>query len=42
MMKLNEPARLGQSIWHDYIRRALITSGDLQALRNQGLRGWLK
>jgi transaldolase len=34
-----ELARLGQSIWYDYIRRALITSGDLQRLIDQGLRG---
>ena len=31
---------LGQSIWLDYIRRSLITSGDLQRLiREDGLRG---
>lgn len=39
MTKLNELTRLGQSIWYDYIRRALITSGDLQVLIDQGLRG---
>ena len=39
MTKLDQLARLGQSIWYDYIRRALITSGDLEALISQGLRG---
>ncbi|NVM56617.1 MAG: transaldolase, partial [Desulfobacterales bacterium] len=39
MTKLNELARLRQSVWYDYIRRALITSGDLQVLIKQGLRG---
>lgn len=29
----------GQSIWLDYIRRKLITSGELQELVGQGLRG---
>ncbi len=33
-------ARLGQSLWLDYIRRGLITSGELQAMVDQdGLRG---
>ena len=39
MTKLDQLTRLGQSIWYDYIRRALITSGDLEVLINQGLRG---
>ena len=39
MTKLNELSSLGQSVWYDYIRRAFITSGDLQALIDQGLRG---
>jgi transaldolase len=39
MTKLNDLAKLGQSIWYDYIQRVLITSGHLQALINQGLRG---
>ena len=29
----------GQSIWYNYLRRSFITSGDLQALIDQGLRG---
>jgi transaldolase / glucose-6-phosphate isomerase len=29
----------GQSIWYDYLRRSFITSGDMQALIDQGLRG---
>ncbi len=36
MTKLNELARLGQSVWYGYIRRAFITSGDLQVLIKQG------
>ncbi len=39
MTKLNELAALGQSVWLDYIRRSFITSGELQALIDQGLRG---
>jgi len=39
MTKLDELAIVGQSIWYDYIRKALITSGELQELINQGLRG---
>jgi transaldolase/glucose-6-phosphate isomerase len=39
MTKLHQLARLGQAIWLDYIRRSFITSGDLQALIDQGLRG---
>ncbi len=39
MTKLDQLASLGQSIWYDYIRKALITSGDLKVLINQGLRG---
>src|SRR5258708_24124989 len=32
--------KLGQSVWLDYIRRSLITSGELQRLINEdGLRG---
>jgi transaldolase/glucose-6-phosphate isomerase len=37
--KLHELADLGQAIWFDYIRRSFITSGDLQALIDDGLRG---
>src|SRR5712691_18607 len=39
MTKLHELAKLGQAIWYDYIRRSFITSGELAALRDQGLRG---
>ncbi|HET7584567.1 MAG TPA: bifunctional transaldolase/phosoglucose isomerase [Gemmatimonadaceae bacterium] len=30
---------LGQSVWLDYLRRGMITSGELQALIDDGLRG---
>jgi transaldolase/glucose-6-phosphate isomerase len=39
MTKLHAVADLGQAIWLDYIRRSFITSGDLQALVEDGLRG---
>lgn len=39
MLKLNELASLGQSIWYDYIRRQFITRGELQNLIDKGLRG---
>jgi transaldolase len=39
MTKLHELANVGQAIWLDYIRRSLITSGELQALVDKGLRG---
>lgn len=39
MSKLNELANLGQSIWFDYIKRDLITSGELKKLIDLGLRG---
>ena len=39
MTKLHELANLGQAIWLDYIRRSFITSGELQALVDQGMRG---
>jgi transaldolase len=39
MTKLHEAARLGQSIWLDYIRRSFIKSGQLQTLIDAGLRG---
>ncbi len=38
MAKLHQLAE-GQAIWPDYIRRSFITSGDLQALIDEGLRG---
>ncbi|HHO74905.1 MAG TPA: bifunctional transaldolase/phosoglucose isomerase [Deltaproteobacteria bacterium] len=39
MTKLHELAEIGQSIWLDYIRRSLITSGELQGLIDLGVRG---
>lgn len=39
MSKMIELAKLGQSIWFDYIKRDLITSGELQKLIDMGLRG---
>ncbi len=39
MSKIRELADLGQSIWYDYIRRSFITSGELKALIDEGLRG---
>jgi len=39
MAKLHELAELGQAIWLDYIRRSFITTGELQALIEKGLRG---
>ncbi len=39
MTKLHELAVLGQALWFDFIRRSLITSGELQALVEQGVRG---
>jgi transaldolase len=39
MPKLMELEKLGQSVWFDYIRRSLITSGELAALIDKGVRG---
>jgi transaldolase/glucose-6-phosphate isomerase len=39
MLKLNQLAALGQSIWYDYIRRQFVTRGELQSLIEKGLRG---
>jgi len=39
MSKLDELAELGQSIWLDFIHRDLLTSGQLDDLVAQGLRG---
>jgi transaldolase/glucose-6-phosphate isomerase len=39
MTKLHDLTDLGQSVWFDYIRRSFITSGELQALIDQGVRG---
>jgi transaldolase len=37
--KLEQLTELGQAVWLDFIRRSLITSGRLQALVDEGLRG---
>ncbi|MGW8249961.1 MAG: transaldolase family protein [Anaerolineales bacterium] len=37
--KLNEVSDLGQSVWLDYLKRDLITSGGLKTYINIGLRG---
>jgi transaldolase len=37
--KLHNLAQIGQSIWLDHIRRSLLTSGELEHLIEQGLRG---
>lgn len=39
MTKIHELAEIGQAIWLDYIRRSFITSGELQALIDKGVRG---
>ncbi|UCC89192.1 MAG: bifunctional transaldolase/phosoglucose isomerase, partial [Anaerolineales bacterium] len=39
MTKLQHLSNIGQSIWFDYIRRSFITSGELQALIDQGVQG---
>jgi transaldolase/glucose-6-phosphate isomerase len=39
MTQLHELAELGQSIWYDNIRRALLDHGDLQALVEAGVTG---
>ena len=39
MSKLLELEKLGQSVWFDFIRRSLITSGELKALIDEGVRG---
>ena len=39
MSKLDDLANLGQSIWLDFIHRDLLTSGQLDKLVAQGLRG---
>src|SRR6202171_2115344 len=36
---IREPAKIGQSLWLDNIRRQLITSGELAALRDEGVTG---
>jgi len=39
MGKIHELAQLGQSIWYDNIRRALLDSGELQSLVEAGVSG---
>jgi transaldolase / glucose-6-phosphate isomerase len=39
MSKIHELQELGQSIWYDNIRRALLDSGELQALLEAGVTG---
>lgn len=39
MSKLAELEKLGQSVWFDFIRRSLITSGELKKLIDKGIRG---
>lgn len=39
MTKLNKLYEMGQSVWFDYIRRSLITSGELKDLVDQGVKG---
>jgi transaldolase/glucose-6-phosphate isomerase len=39
MTKLHELAELGQSIWYDNIRRALLDHGELQSLVDAGVTG---
>ncbi len=39
MSKLVELEKLGQSVWFDFIRRSLITSGELADLIEKGVRG---
>ena len=39
MTKLQQLSTLGQSIWYDNIRRALLDHGDLQALIDTGVTG---
>lgn len=39
MNRIQQLAELGQSIWYDNIRRALLDSGDMQALLEAGVSG---
>lgn len=39
MTKLHTLIQLGQSIWLDHLNRSLLTSGELQTLIEQGVRG---
>src|ERR1044071_4987877 len=37
--KLHDLADIGQSVWLDYVKRSLITSGELQDYIDKGLTG---
>lgn len=39
MTKLNQLAKLGQSVWYDYIQRSLLESQEFKSLIKDGLRG---
>lgn len=39
MAQIQDFTKSGQSIWYDYLRRSFITSGELKALIDEGLRG---
>ena len=39
MSRIKELNKLGQSVWLDFIRRSLITSGELEALIARGVAG---
>ena len=39
MTKVHDLNKLGQSVWYDNIRRALLDSGGLQALIDKGVTG---
>ena len=39
MTKLHELSQLGQSVWYDNIRRALLENGELQELVGAGVTG---
>ena len=39
MSKIAELNNMGQSIWFDFIRRSIITSGELESLVDKGLTG---
>ncbi|MCP4688867.1 MAG: transaldolase, partial [Desulfobacterales bacterium] len=39
MSKLTALAKMKQSVWYDFIRRSLLTSGELKSLIDRGVRG---
>ena len=39
MSRIKDLNKLGQSVWLDFIRRSLITSGELEALIARGVSG---